>query len=136
MSGELANNLRRTRKLRQMSQPALAGKAGVSKGYIFSLESGDQTNPSLEVLMKIADALTITIADLVGTPVTTRAAVANEDLPESLKHFASKKKRGGEPLSDEDMSMLMAIKHRNKRPDSVTDWEFLFEAIRRSVDAE
>ena len=134
MNSELASNLRRIRKQRQLSQPALAGEAGVSKGYIFSLESGDQTNPSLEVLMKIADALKVTIADLVGGPITTRASVAEEDVPDSLRKFASKKKRVGEPLSDEDMSMLMAIKHRDKRPESVADWEFLFEAIRRSVE--
>ena len=116
-----------------MSQPALATAAGVSKGYIFSLEAGEQENPSLDVLLKIADALGVTIADLVDAPVTTRVAPMPDDVPDSLKKFAVRRRKAGDPLTDEDMSMLLAIKHRDKRPETVADWEFLFEAIRRSV---
>ena len=116
-----------------MSQPALAAAADVSKGYIFSLEAGEQENPSLGVMLKIADALGVTIADLVNAPVTTRAAPAAVEVPESLKRFAARRRRAGQPVTHEEMEMLMAIQLRGRRPESVTDWEFLYEAIRRTV---
>src|SRR5688500_15849465 len=66
----LAENIRRLRLQKQLTQPALAERAGVSKGYVYSLESGETTNPSLDVLMKIAHALDTTIAELIDEPRT------------------------------------------------------------------
>ena len=59
----LAENLKQRRLQKQLTQPALAEKAEVSKGYIYMLESGEMTNPTLDILIKIADALDCTIAD-------------------------------------------------------------------------
>src|SRR4051794_33970121 len=100
----LAENLKRIRQQKQLTQPALADKSGVSKGYVYMLESGEMTNPTLDILHKIADALDCTIADLTGDPkVAPRAAT---EFPESLMRFARQRKKAGEPLSEDDLMSL------------------------------
>jgi transcriptional regulator with XRE-family HTH domain len=48
------------------SQRALAKLVGVSDAYITQLETRERINPSLHVLKKLAKALKVTVAKLVG----------------------------------------------------------------------
>ena len=50
----LAENIKRLRQQKQLTQPSLATKASVSKGYVYMLEAGEMKNPSLDTLLKIA----------------------------------------------------------------------------------
>lgn len=54
------------RKLRSMTQSQLAERVGVTQAYICSLENGKRTNPSLQLLLKIARALDVTVEELAG----------------------------------------------------------------------
>jgi len=101
-SRHLARNLAALRQVRSLTQDALAKGAGVPRSTIANLESGDG-NPSLAVLMKVADALSTSLDELVASPrakvrrwaakdlasrsrgrgVTTRALVP-EPVPEEL----------------------------------------------------
>jgi transcriptional regulator with XRE-family HTH domain len=58
-----ADNLRRTRAERYLTQSELAQKVGVSKQTIHRLEAG-KTSPSLPTLRELAKALGVTPADL------------------------------------------------------------------------
>lgn len=63
---QLAANLRALRKARGMrSQDELAQASGVPRPTIGVLENG-RGNPTLEVLLKLAAALDVSIAELVG----------------------------------------------------------------------
>jgi transcriptional regulator with XRE-family HTH domain len=53
-----------------LTQKALAKKTGLSFSMISKLESGEQTNPSLETIRKIADVLCITPGELLNTPLS------------------------------------------------------------------
>ena len=53
----------RTKK--DISQRELAKKAGVSTAYIAHLETGFRKNPSLGVLIRLAKALGVSVAELV-----------------------------------------------------------------------
>lgn len=132
----LAENLRRIRLQKQLTQPTLAEQAGVSKGYIYSLESGEMTNPSLDILLKIANALDCTIADLSGVPkvVAKVTTVTSVEIPESLLKFARQKKRAGEKLTEDDLLSLARTQFRGKRPETVEDWAYLFEFLKRTFD--
>jgi transcriptional regulator with XRE-family HTH domain len=44
----------------------LAQRVGVSDAYITQLETRERINPSLDVLKKLAKALRVTMAELVG----------------------------------------------------------------------
>jgi transcriptional regulator with XRE-family HTH domain len=132
----LAENLKRLRMQKQLSQPDLAAKSDLSKGYIYMLEAGEMTNPSLETLFQISKALDCTIADLVGQPRTTLKADPGLEIPDALQEFAKRQKREGEPVTDEELRSLAHMQYRGKRPQSVEDWAYVYEFLKRTLGKE
>jgi transcriptional regulator with XRE-family HTH domain len=61
----LAANIRRFRAERNMSQEALADQAGIHRNYLGGIERCER-NVGLDNLEKIAKALSISVAELVG----------------------------------------------------------------------
>lgn len=55
----LKENLKRIRKEQKITQRELAKLTGISFSMISKLESGEQANPSLETITKIADVLKV-----------------------------------------------------------------------------
>ena len=53
--------LKEVRKMAGMTQAELAEAADVSVRYVFALESGERTNPSLTVRLRLADALDVPV---------------------------------------------------------------------------
>ncbi|MEG9544934.1 helix-turn-helix transcriptional regulator [Mannheimia sp. HC-2023] len=58
-----ANNLRKIRRLKDMSQEALAFDAELSRAYISDVERGKRAI-SIDSMGKIADALNVSLIDL------------------------------------------------------------------------
>ncbi len=58
--------LRKVREAKGLSQLALAKKAKVSQGYISHLEAGEKKEPGLGVLKRLAKALGVPVAELLG----------------------------------------------------------------------
>lgn len=54
------------RQAKGLSQRALAARVGVTAAYITMLERGKKTNPSLPTLRKLAKALGVPVAELLG----------------------------------------------------------------------
>jgi len=68
MSKELSTigkNIRRYRKKLGLSQDKLSKLAEVAYNTIIKIESGENKNPTLDTLKKIAEALKININDLI-----------------------------------------------------------------------
>jgi len=63
----LARNLVSLRRSRQLTQDALAGAAQLPRSTIANLESGD-ANPSLQVLLKVTQALAVPLEELIAPP--------------------------------------------------------------------
>jgi len=61
----LAMRLKRLREERGLTQEQLAKRSGMSHGYLARLEIG-MHDPSLSTLAKLARALRVTVAELVG----------------------------------------------------------------------
>ncbi|NRT78640.1 helix-turn-helix transcriptional regulator [Clostridium beijerinckii] len=66
---ELKNIIKTYREKANISKSKLSRMIGVSPSYITMLESGEKTNPSLEVIVKISKALAIPPEEL-ADPVT------------------------------------------------------------------
>jgi transcriptional regulator with XRE-family HTH domain len=66
---DLGQRLRRFREERGWTQAALAEHAGVSKPYLSELEGSAGRRPSGQILLQLADALGVTVADLLGRQV-------------------------------------------------------------------
>jgi transcriptional regulator with XRE-family HTH domain len=57
--------LKKLRRAKGMSQAALAKGADISRGYLIRLEAGEQ-DPTLGTLMRLAKALKVPLATLLG----------------------------------------------------------------------
>lgn len=67
------------RKARGMSLTGLAKKSGLSRGYIHLIENGQQSNPTISVLIAITKGLNVSLVQLVSTVHFT--VDGNEPLP-------------------------------------------------------
>ncbi len=130
----LAENIKHFRAVKQLSQPQLAEKAGLSKGYVYMLESGEMTNPSIEKLSAIANALECTIADLIGQPKTKARIEADVRIPDALQEFARRKRKDGDALSESELRSLAHTQYRGKRPETADDWAYVYEFLKRTLD--
>ena len=62
----LAINLKRLREKKKLSQDRLAKLADVANNTIIKIEQGENTNPTLATLKKIAKAVGVSLDDLTG----------------------------------------------------------------------
>jgi len=62
----VARNVREARTERRWTLEQLAGRSGVSKGMVVQIEQG-RTNPSIGTLSKVAEALGVSLPDLVDS---------------------------------------------------------------------
>jgi putative transcriptional regulator len=56
IGGEVMNNVKHFRKMRNLTRKQLAALIGLSPSYIYFIET-DQRNPTISVAIKIAEAL-------------------------------------------------------------------------------
>jgi transcriptional regulator with XRE-family HTH domain len=74
---KLAINVRRLRVERGLTQERLAADSGVDRAYVGGIERQSE-NPSIDVLDKLAAALDLEVAALLGTP-------PSDEMPANLK---------------------------------------------------
>ena len=78
--GQLAHNARALREARGLTQEQVAGLAGIPRATWATLESGS-ANPTLAVLTKVADALQVSIEELIGPPRSTGSLYSADRIP-------------------------------------------------------
>ncbi len=61
----LAENIKKLREKKGLSQDRLAKLADVANNTIIKIEQGENRNPTLETLKKIANALNVSIDELI-----------------------------------------------------------------------
>jgi transcriptional regulator with XRE-family HTH domain len=122
----LGERLRRYRADKRVSQAELARQADVSPAYLSELESGAGRRPSGRVLLAIAEALGVTIGELLGREVRP---VSRDDgsLPPGLPEFAE-----AHDLPEADVRMLASIRFRGEPPRTMKRWQVIYDAIRSS----
>ncbi len=100
---------------------------------MLKVENGD-TNASLRVLAQIAQALQLTVADLVGGPSVRFDPDEAEPPPSSLLVFADEA-----GLTPSEITTLNSIRWRaGEEPRTHERWRYIFNSLRlsRSMDAE
>jgi transcriptional regulator with XRE-family HTH domain len=132
----LGARIRSLRLERGLTLPQLAEKAEVSIGLLSQLENSDEgaANPSLQTLRKIATALGVTIADLLGKSVAKSRAIVPEKLDAGLQKFLEKSRKQGTPLDESVLQGCYAMQERDGAPKSAEDWEFLYKTIKMNFD--
>ena len=61
----LSKNLKKLREQKELSQDRLAKLADVANNTIIKIEQGENINPTLETLKKVAKALDISVDELI-----------------------------------------------------------------------
>ena len=95
-----AQKLHELRLSKGLSLQDVANKIGVSKAHVFNLEKGTTSNPSMELVLKLADLFRVRVADLVG-----ENPGAAEEPAEMVAMFRDLKKL--EPRDRETIKLLM-----------------------------
>jgi len=62
----LSKNMARLRKQKKLSQEKLARLADVANNTIIKMESGENNNPTLETLRKVAKAFGVSVDELIN----------------------------------------------------------------------
>lgn len=116
---EFGYQVLRRRKSLGLSQTALARQAELSRNYVSLIERGEAGNISISVLERLADALGTTSAELTG-----QSQQGNIVIPPALREFGLAK-----GLSFKTVNWLAQMPRRDPEPQTVEEWERLYEAI-------
>lgn len=126
---EFGARLRTYREESGLSLSSLAERTKLSKGYLSSLENNHEPRrPSAEVLYQLAQALGVTMSDLMGRQLLS---AASSNVPASLADFAKQ-----ERLNQADISMLASIQFRGEQPRTAERWRYIYQSIRNSIQMD
>jgi transcriptional regulator with XRE-family HTH domain len=131
----LGARVRTARLAKNVSLTDLAESCQISKGYLSSLETGGEVNPTIDVLFKIATALDLTLADLLEGPKTLSTEKIPGDLPEGLRELIDERRRAQDPVDESTVLWLARAEFRGQRPRTKEDFEFLLSSLQRAVPA-
>jgi transcriptional regulator with XRE-family HTH domain len=140
--GPLGERLVQLRNGKGLSLSAVAEAADVAKSYLAKLERGEVPNPGLKTLDSIAKALDVTLAHLLAPEPRTVTRPAHEEnekerlfatMPRSLREFLIGVEEQDGELPVEDIRALVVLQFRGKRPETLDDWRFVYEALKRST---
>lgn len=62
----LANNIKKLRESKGLSQEKLARLADIANNTLIKMESGENQNPTLDTLKKVAKAFGVSVDDLIN----------------------------------------------------------------------
>lgn len=130
----LAKRLRKIRESQDLSLDEVATRAKISKTYLWELEKdvAGEKKPSAEVLLRIASALSVTIADLLALP-TVQVRESAVQLSAPLQEFRDRMKHLGTPLSQQDLRDLAVMKFRGSQPQNADEWHQLYLTLVRTT---
>ena len=101
----LADNIRAVREARGLSQQQIARAAGIPRATWTHLESG-AANPTLAVLVKVANALQVRLDELLAAPRQSARHLKASDLPTREKGQVAIRKLLPEPLPGLDIERM------------------------------
>ena len=125
----LGETIRKLRSQRGLSPGKLAEMSGVSRPYLWQLESGGKSRPSFEVLEKLAGALGVTVSEFSQGEAGTGDEGCGE-LPSGLASFC--RERGPSlGIRKRDVDVMKNVNFRGLQPKDPEDWELLFLFLKK-----
>jgi len=125
--------IRTWRTEKNLTLPALAERAGLSKGLISKLENNEDSNPSLSTLYKIAEAMDITVADILDTEQVQLKRIIPEEQPfwqKGLIEYLISQNKQPDP---DILNALYVLQNRKAaETDDLERWKFLYKSIENS----
>lgn len=123
----LAENLRKFREKAGLSLDQVATKADISKAYLWELERDTEgaKKPSAVVLLRIAKALSTTLAGLLSLP-SVQTADGPREIPAALAELRDRLKGQGNELTESDLKDLAMTRFRGSQPQTADEWHQLY----------
>ena len=134
---EISDNIKKYRELRSLTLPDLAARAGVSKAFLWEMESGHSKRPGAGILLKVADALGVTIAHLMGREADSAAAVTSvqPEINDGLRAFINERKQLGQALDAEEVESLSMVQLKGGRPQTKEQWSLIYGILKETTSA-
>jgi transcriptional regulator with XRE-family HTH domain len=135
--------LRRARTDRGLTLRDISERSGISITYLSDLERGVLVNPTLDTLKKVAEALDVSLNELLGieqeesTPSYPKALeefLRDQHFRQALTEQAKRERVAPGELEDEWRRAMAGIRIRGRIPRQPSDYLFIFEAIRRALE--
>lgn len=105
----------------------LSEASGVSRAYLWQLETGGKDRPTLDTLEKLARALDVRVSELAEDDPSPEPSQA---LPRGLAEFV--RKRGKfYGVQSGDVDVLRRIHYRGNQPHAAEDWELLYLFLKK-----
>ncbi len=104
-SANLARNLRDLRESRRLSQAQLSKLAGIPRPTLANMESGS-ANPTLSVVLRLANALQVLIEELIAPPRSTGRLYVAADLPTRQRGRVNIRKLLPDPMPGLDIERM------------------------------
>jgi transcriptional regulator with XRE-family HTH domain len=128
---KLGSTIRFFRQGKGWSLSDLSERSGVPKAYISDLENGAAGKPNIQYVFNVAEALDVTLDDLVRDATEKRVKRRpSGDLPPGLAELQKDLRFTDEALSDDDVEMLAQVNFRGNRPKDKEGWRFVHQAIK------
>ena len=117
------------------SVASFAARSGVAKSHIYKLEAGGLDNPTVTTLTGIAQALGITLDELLGNPPAgDKGEPAERPIPASLLKFLREWESEHKATMPKDVvHSLASLQFRGKRPKTVEDWRVIYAVVDRTL---
>lgn len=133
----LADQIRKKREQQGITLDQLATKAGISKTYLWELERDPEgvKRPSADILRRVAEALSTTIAQLLEVP-QVQIDRGSIEIPRSLVEFRDRMKKSGVQIGDEELGDLAATRFRGQQPTRFDDWVALYFTLKRATELD
>jgi transcriptional regulator with XRE-family HTH domain len=125
--------IRTLRTEKEISLPTLAASAGLSKGLLSKLENNKDSNPSLGTLYKIAEALDVTLADILETEQAQLKRIVPDEQPSWQKGLISYLRAHDKEPDQDILNAIYVLRHRKgAKTADLESWKFLYLSIEKS----
>jgi transcriptional regulator with XRE-family HTH domain len=124
----VGQRVREKRREKLLTLKQLAEATGLSLTYLSDVER-DRTQSSIKTLRRIAQALGVTVGDLMEG-VEDLGGVTDGALPAGLRELRADEEWGG-MLDEEWIRTLLRVDYRGQRPQTKQEWLEVFLALRR-----
>ena len=129
----IGGKIKTLRQEKQFTLPQLAEEAHLSKGLLSKIENSDDANPSLDTLYKIAEALDLSLSELLETEKVQMTRVVPDEPPEWQKGLILHLKENGKEPDQNILNAMYVLRNRKgAKPADLESWKFLYRSIENS----
>lgn len=128
---KLQDRLKELRTSKDLTLKGVSKRSGVSVSYLSDIERG-RTTPTLNTLEALADALDVSVIDLLSG-VDFAGELTDASLPPGLSDLRQDAEYGHE-ITDEWVETLSKIQMRGKRPQTKREWLELYLHLKRILE--